>query len=156
MTYELSFNIASPSGTLTKELKSFIPNKDHMAVGFRNSEGEKIAGLDDFIFFPPMEEHARDIERKMRFSIKNPVNACMVFTFSYFSPVAATAPVEISNLKLRIVESSVYKFDESVTSVGTKYKKNVKAFMLKLQIKRNGETGEVTIVVPTPSNGPTD
>ena len=154
-TYELSFNVYPAPGA-EDAIKAFIPNKDHMAVGFRNSEGEKIAGLDDFAFYPPAEDDAKDIMRKMRFSVKSPVNACLAFTFSYYSPTAASAPVVISNVKLRVVESAVYKFDKNVTSVATKYKKNVKAFQLQLKVKRNGESGEASLVIPTPSNGPTD
>lgn len=154
-TYELSFNVYPAPGA-EDAIKAFIPGKDHMAVGFRNSEGEKFAGLDDFAFYPPAEDGAKDIERKMRFSVKSSIDACIAFTFSYYSPAAAAAPIVISNLKLRVSESAFYNFDDAVTYVATKYKKNVKAFQLKLQIKRNGESGEATLVVPTPSNGPTD
>lgn len=154
-TYELSFGVYAAPGS-EDALKSFIPNKDHMAVGLRNSEGQKISEIDDFAFFPPVDDDAKDIERKMRFSVKNSVNACLAFTFSFYSPVAASAPIVISNLKLRVAESANYTFDKTVTSVATQYKKNVKAFQLRLKVKRNGESGEVTLVVPTPSNGPTD
>ena len=154
-TYELSFKVYPTPGA-EDAIKAFIPNKDHMAVGFRSTEGEKIAGLDDFAFYPPAEDDAKDIERKMRFSVKSPVDVCLAFTFSYYSPAAASAPVVISNVKLRVVESAVYKFDNSITSVATKHKKNVKAFLLRLKVKRNGESGETTLVIPTPSNGPTD
>ena len=103
-----------------------------------------------------MEDDAKDLERKMQFSVDADIDACMAFTFSFYSPVAASAPIVISNLKLRVAESANYRFDKSVTSVATQYKKNVKAFQLRLTVKRNGESGEVTLVVPTPSNGPTD
>ena len=154
-TYELSFKVYPAPGA-EDAIKAFIPGKDHMSVGFRNAEGEKIAGLDDFAFYPPAEDDAKEIERKMRFSVGSPVNACLAFTFSYYSPAAASAPVVLSDLKLRVVESAVYRFDKNVTSVATRYKKNVKAFQLRLSVKRNGESGEATLVIPTPSNGPTD
>ncbi len=154
-TYELSFNVYPEPGA-ENAIKSFVVNRDHMAVGFRNVEGEPIAGLDDFAFYPPLEDDAKDIERKVRFSLKSPISACIAFTFSFYSPVAASAPIVFSNLKLRVAESSVYKFDPDMTSVSTKYKKNVKAFQLRLQVKRNGESGEAILVIPTPSNGPTD
>ena len=154
-TYELSFNVYPEPGA-ENAIKSFVVNRDHMAVGFRNVEGEPIAGLDDFAFYPPLEDDAKDIERKVRFSLKSPISACIAFTFSFYSPVAASAPIVFSNLKLRVAESSVYKFDPNTTSVSTKYKKNVKAFQLRLQVKRNGESGEAILVIPTPSNGPTD
>ena len=154
-TYELSFKVYPAPGA-EDAIKAFIPGKDHMSVGFRNAEGEKIAGLDDFAFYPPAEDDAKEIERKMRFSVGSPVNACLAFTFSYYSPAAASAPVVLSDLKLRVVESAVYRFDKNETSVETRYKKNVKAFQLRLSVKRNGESGEATLVIPTPSNGPTD
>ena len=37
-----------------------------------------------------------------------------------------------------------------------KDKQNVKAFLLKLDFKRNGESGHAEFVIPAPSNGPHD
>ena len=155
VVYELSFGVGPAPGS-ENDIKAFIPTKDHMAVGFRDKEGVKIEGIDDFAFFPPADTAARDIERKMRFSTPNNVDACIAFTFSFYSPAAAWASIVFSNLKLRVAESANYKFDESVTYVENKYKKRVKAFQLKLKVARDGEAGEATLVVPAPSNGPSD
>lgn len=155
-TYELSFGINPASGS-EKALMAFIPNKDHMAVGFRDVEGKKIPGMDDFAFFPPLDTAAKSIERRMRFSVGHTdVNACLVFTFSFYSPVVASAKFDITNLQLRVIGAATYEFDKDVTYVAPKYKKDVKAFRLRLQVKRNGESGETTLIIPTPSNGPTD
>lgn len=58
------------------------------------------------------------------------------------------------------VESSNYKFVASTIAVSEK--KNVKALRLRMSVSRGahgdgrGETGDVTLIVPTPSNGPRD
>lgn len=161
-TYELSFGVAPADGT-DKALMSFVPNRDHMAVGFRDKNGNKIAGLHDFSFFPPLDTTKiggvapKDIERKMRFAVGSEnKDVCIAFVFSYYSPSAPFAHVSISNLKLRVAESEGYAFDESVTSVDDKYKRYVKALQLQLKVARNGESGTVKLMVPIPSNGPTD
>lgn len=155
VVYELSFGVRAPVGS-ENAIKAFIPTKDHMAVGFRNKDGQKVAGINDFAFFPPADTSAKEIERKMRFSTNTNVDACIAFTFSFYSPAAAAVPIVFSNLRLRVAENASYKFDNSVTSVSEKYKKHVKAFQLTLKVTRDGEAGEATLVIPTPSNGPTD
>ena len=71
------------------------------------------------------------------------------------TPIAAEGTITISDLVLKKVESSNYNFDYTGT-VGVPDKQNVKALMLNLVIKQNGEGGDVSLVVPIPSNGPTD
>ena len=154
--YELSFGISIPT-TETESAKMFVPGKDHMAVGFRNSDGEKFAQIPDFMFYPPAITEANGVRRTMRFTVPTEVNdACIAFTFSFFSPLAADGKITINDLRLMKVASATYTFDPTTTSVDDKNKKNVKALQLRLQVKRNGESGDVTLVVPTPSNGPTD
>ncbi|WP_298770269.1 type II secretion system protein J [uncultured Fibrobacter sp.] len=160
--YELSFGVAIPDGDLEKA-KTFVPEKDHMAVGFRNADGDKFEDVPDHIFYPPSTSEVNGVRRTIRFSVTHAVNdACLAFTFSMFSPTAANGTIEISDLKLIKVASSMYTFDPSVTSVKTIDKKNVKAFQLRLKIKRGGqdiekgESGEATLVIPVPSNGLTD
>ena len=93
----------------------------------------------------------------MRFMVPTAVNnACLAFTFSFFSPLASTGTLTISDLRLKKIATSTYRFDPTTTSVSVADRKNVKAFQLRLKVKRNGESGEVTLVIPTPSNGPTD
>lgn len=154
--YELSFGVAIPT-TDTEKAKMFVPGKDHMAVGFRTSDGEKIAQIPDFMFYPPSISEANGVRRTMRFMVPTAVNnACMAFTFSFFSPLASTGTLTISDLRLKKIATSTYRFDPTTTSVPVADRKNVKAFQLRLKVKRNGESGEVTLVIPTPSNGPTD
>jgi len=55
------------------------------------------------------------------------------------------------------VPSSNYEFNDDFANTMTLVdKKNVKAVRLDLTIKRNGEAGNVSVVVPVPSNGPRD
>ncbi len=154
--YELSFGVGVPTDE-TAKAKMFVPGKDHMAVGFRNANGDKFAQISDFLFFPPSIAEANNVKRTMRFSVPTKVeNACIAFTFSFFSPLAAGGTITISDFRLNKVASTTYSFNPDKTSVPTADKKNVKAFRLRLQVKRNGESGETTLVIPTPSNGPTD
>lgn len=172
--YEISFEIAEPA----KKDKSlmFVPGEDHMSVGFRSATtGDYLKAngkilVDDFMFFPPINENGTG-KRTMRFTVGSNVNdACLAFTFACFSPLVSKGNVAIKNLKLKKIASSNYSFEtafDATSSANIKEKKNVKAFKLDLQIGRGGkkdlsgemkagETGEVTIVIPTPSNGPRD
>ena len=73
-----------------------------------------------------------------------------------FTPLTAAGKIEISELTLKKVPSSNYTFDESVANVAVADRKNVRAFRMKLRIDRSGETANVDIVIPTPSNGVAD
>lgn len=155
--YEISFSMTY--GSANNNMLFFVAGRDHMAVGFRNTDGTKPAAIEDFLFYPPTNEDSQG-ERVMRFTVPEQVsNVCMAFTFAIYSPLAASGSVTISNLKLRRVAGSTYTFDKG-KSINIKDKKNVKALKMELQIGRGGkdgkkgETGEATIVVPTPSNGP--
>ena len=173
--YEISFNILTPGTDVNlDDSQMFVPGVDHMAVGIRNAGadklGQKVNAVDDFMFFPPTMEDAYSIKRTVRFSVPEKVEACVAFTFSFFSPVAAGGSITISNFKLTRVATSNYKFDKDKFFVPKADKKNVKAFKLKLKIGRGGsgkvnaetgqvevgESGEVEMVIPTPSNGPKD
>ncbi len=155
-TYEISFEIPFAENNS----RMFCPGRDHIAVGFRNGgNGNEISGVRDFLFYPPATSDANG-KRSFRFSVNESVNnACMVFTFVTYSPLANTGAVTISNLELNRVESSNYTFDESRVNYSTMSvldKRNVKAFKINLQIKTNGEAGKVSLVIPTPSNGVKD
>ena len=107
-------------------------------------------------------EIAHSIRRSVRFTVPENTNACLAFTFSFFSPIAAGGAITIGNFKLKRLAVSGYSFDEGTYYVPVSDKKNVKAFKLFLQISRggkngeHGETGEIEMIVPTPSNGPED
>ena len=154
--YELSFSIAD--GGSTEKTRMFVPGRDYLAVGFRSTKnGNKPPEVDDFLFYPPMESTGAG-KRTMRFSVGNEVkNVCIAFTFASYSPIAAEGNITISDLMLKKVGSSNYNFDyEGEPNIPDSDMKNVKALRLDLVVKKNGEGGEVSLVVPIPSNGPTD
>jgi len=170
--YEISFNMPLPADQTDKSLL-FVPGKDHLSVGFRNIEtgdypkNEQRRLLDDFLFFPPLDARNGDGKRVMRFTVPENINGvCMAFTFACYSPLVSRGNLVIEDLRLTKLAGANYDFDEphfNSEAVGNKKeKKNVKALRLELQIARGGkagqvgETGEVTIVIPTPSNGPRD
>ena len=164
MVYEISFSLAD------RGLR-FVPGTDHMSVGFRTAgsgdipmfNGRRL--VDDFLFFPPMDTSGRGAgKRTMRFTVPEKVeNVCMAFTFACFSPLASNSKLTIKNLKLTQVASSSYTFEEDYNPENyKKEKKNIKALKLKLQVSRGakkggkGETGDVDLIAPMPSNGPRD
>lgn len=157
--YELSFSMPYAGDDVSR---MFVPGRDHMSVGFRKiSDGKRPAQINDFLFFPPTMSGASAGKRTMRFSVKEAVNdVCIAFTFATYSPVAASGKVQFNDIVFKKVESSNYKFVASAIAINEK--KNVKAFRLRMSVSRGahgdgrGETGDVTLVVPTPSNGPRD
>lgn len=153
--YELSFSLAD-AGTSEKS-RLFVPGRDLMAVGFRyTKDGTKPAELDDFFFYPPVDENSAG-ERRMRFSVTNQLkNVCLAFTFVSYSPLAADGHVTISNLRLKKVESANYKFDYPEGALSLKDKVNVKAMRLVFGVQRNGEEGIDSLVIRIPSNGTRD
>ena len=153
--YEISFSM--PKNDDDDPSRMFCPGRDHMAVGFRYADnGKKPDGLNDFQFYPPTVGDVRDIGlRHMRFMTKDTIkDVCMAFTFAMFSPIASTGNIRISEVKLRKIASSNYKFtDEAISTID---KKNVKAIRIELAVSKNGENGAETIFIPIPSNGPRD
>lgn len=154
--YEISFVLSYPGAADPSQ--AFVPGRDHMSVGFRNTDGTTVANLDDFFFYPPTGLSSEGT-RTMRFTVPEQIaGVCMAFTFATYSPLVASGSVVLSNLKLKQVAGANYTFDPS-KSIPIKDKKNVKALRLELQIGRgeknnqSGETGNIDIVVPIPSNG---
>ena len=171
--YEISFRVAYPGTTQDRSLL-FVPGKDHMSVGFRNiATGKKpekgsapnnLILVDDFMFFPPLTANGSGT-RSMRFRVQDTVsNVCLAFTFACYSPLVSQGSVTIRDLKLKKVASSDYKFPEVAFDAESHVmdKKNVKALKLRLRVSRGaknggkGETGDVSVVIPIPSNGPRD
>lgn len=159
--YEISFKVplASLGSESINDMQMFVPGRDHMSVGFVDLTGKKPALINDFLFYPPSASEGGDVERSMRFTVPDSVkNVCMAFTFAIYSPVAAKGTLSIKDLKLKRIASSSYVFNQN-NVVAIKDKKNVKAFKLELTVNRGGqngqrgETGNVNLVVPTPSNG---
>ena len=168
--YEISFEIPYPGTTNDKSLL-FVPGTDHMSVGFRNIETGEIPKkganklIDDFLFFPPLETNGQG-KRSMRFSVSEKVeNVCLAFTFAAYSPLVSQGTITIKNLKINKIPSSNYDFEtpyfDPEANITTE-KQNVKALKLDLQIKRRGknngggESAEISLIIPTPSNGPKD
>lgn len=157
--YELSFKMKSNAD----KSRMFVPGLDHMSVGFRTQNGEKPAGIDDFMFFPPTTDQSAGA-RVMRFTVPSTIeNVCIAFTFACYSPLVANGRVTISELLLKKVETANYSFNYSGSKeFSISDKEKVKAFKLELQISRgdkngySGETGNVNLIIPTPSNGPKD
>lgn len=147
--YEISFEV--PYSEDNSRL--FCPGRDHASVGFRTVDGEKIANLDDFLFFPPVIDQ-EPAERKFRFSVNHKVeNVCMAFTFSSYSP-SPDGRITINKLVLKKVETSHYNFEDVAYSPDVSDKQNVKAFKLHLVVNQGEEVSEISQVVPTSSNGP--
>ena len=69
-----------------------------------------------------------------------------------YSPTAPSGTVTITDLSLNKVENSHFEFDENYVPQ-VEDKKKVKAMRLDLKLSRNGESGELSLVVPVPSNG---
>lgn len=131
--------------------QTFVAGRDHMAVGFRKSDGSTIADMNDYAFFPPASDDA--VTRVMHFFVKNEVqNACLAFTFASYSPSVNMGNVIIQDLKVRKISADNYKFDDGYDPVVAD-KKNVRAFLLNMSLKKGGESGEVSQVVFVPSNG---
>jgi len=153
--YEIMFSLADEMGlTENKKARLFVPGRDMMAVGFRYAtDGTRPAEIDDFMFYPPADENAAGA-RSMRFSVSKKIEkVCLAFSFASYSPVAADGTVTISDLVLKKVESSNYKFDGAGETLNIRDKKNVKAMRMVLNVDRNGESGNDTLIVRIPSNG---
>ena len=179
--YEISFEIPyqKPFGNLNLSLNldanPYVPGMDHMSIGFRDMESgtiPKVNGryvVDDFMFFPPYNAQGAT-ERKMRFSLSEDVNnVCLAMTFARYSPRRpGEQALKIKNLQLKQIAGANYVFDEgynpeninSTLGPVRQDKKFVRALRMQLQVSRgaknnqSGETGNVDIVVPIPSNGP--
>ena len=151
MEYEISFKVDH----VADNSRLFCPGRDHASVGFRTQTGDKVAGLDDFLFYPPIDP-AEPSRRAFRFRVMNSVkNVCLAFTFASYSP-ASGGTITIRNLLLKKVEGSNYNFDDRSYDPSTTDKQNVKAFQLRVVANIGGETGEILQVAPAPSNGPGD
>ena len=177
-TYEISFEIPFTSLVSSTEFETqpFVPGEDHMSVGFRGVTSGNIPTIkgkdnktkvliDDFLFYPPYTSTANR-KRVMRFTVpQNMDTVCLAFTFACYSPLASQAQLKIKNLKIKKVAGANYEFDSAHPYNPEDHKndkKNIKALKLNLQIAyggkngQHGETGDVEMVIPIPSNGPSD
>ncbi len=162
--YEISFDVSTPDVNNDKS-KVFVPGVDYMSIGFRDKDTGNLPEVNDvvqvsnFSFFPPMglKGEGSGAGRSVRFSVSKKVeHVCMAFTFACYSPLVSQGKISIANLKLTKIPSANYNFEEYNFESHKHDKQNVKAFLLKLDVKRSGESGHVDVVVPAPSNGPHD
>ena len=170
IVYEISFEVTSQSSG--DRSVTFVPAKDHMSVGFRRASGSYVKSsnephniiMTDFLFYPPPDVNYGEGagKRSMRFTVPEQVdNVCLAFTFAFYSPLVSLGHITIKDLRVNQVASANYKFNGFNPEAGNnkKEKKNVKALKVRLQISRGaknggkGETGDVDLVIPIPSNG---
>ncbi len=172
-TYEISFEVPFNSMSQSYSVNPFVVGEDHMSVGFRGVEtgnkpilvvnGVSKVMVDDFMFYPPYSAQGRG-KRYMRFTVPENIDTvCLAFTFACYSPLASKSRLKIKNLKINRIAGLNYDFSEAYNPEAHKNdKKNIKALKLQLRVSRgaknnqSGETGEVNVVVPIPSNGPSD
>jgi len=135
----------------------FQPGVDHLSVGLRDvTSGEAIAGISDFLFYPPQDMTSAKI-RHFEFSVLHDITACIGITAAFYSQ-AAKGRLEIGKFKVYRKFDNVYHFDKSNPGYNPDVATDpsralVKAFELTLGINRRGEINHTTTVIPVPNNG---
>lgn len=139
---------------LQNKIQMFRPGMDHMAIGLRKKNGSAVAGVSDFSFYPSQSDSAKTA-RTIELKLSDTTKACLAFTFAFYSPVAYSGALVITDLTVINQSNRTYKFQESYSENVTDVtrKKDVKAFKLELKVKKRGESGEVEITIPVPNNG---
>ena len=144
-----------------------MPGKDHFSVGFRSASNGEIPKkngvplVDDFLFYPPLATGAGipDGKHAVRFTVPDTLKkACVAFTFVFYSPLVAMGNLTIEDFRIRKLANR-NRFEEGFDAKveNRKFlKQRIKAIRLSLVLKRKGETGNAILVVPIPSNGPSD
>ena len=148
--YEISFEMTNNED----ESRMFRAGIDHFAVGIRTVEDVPtlVDDVPDYYYYPPQNDKGIGT-RVMRFSTKKEdLQACVAFTFAFFSPTVNMGHFSISNLQVRLAGEMNYVFDKNYVPA-IKDKKNVRAFKVDFVVKKNGEAGNASVVIPAPSNG---
>ena len=156
--YEIAFRLTDVDYTS----RMFRPGIDHFAVGIREASGSApimVPDVPDFLVYPPA--HSNDpgsrVVSFMTHGIANSngekidVTACLAFSVSLFS--LTIPPISLSDISIREINDGNYKFEETYTTPLAVDKKNVKALRIDVNVKKNGEGGDLRFVVPVPSNG---
>jgi len=160
-TYSIKFETYADS-----MMALFVPDFDHIAVGFRKSNNI-IQNMPDFMFYPPQENKpTTESLQYFEFSVPNNYSTdeisdvCVAFTFAFYSGSPNYGPHKgnliIRNFELLNKKDKAYKFvrdDEpnyaeesgSTSAEHLKNKKNAKAFELILEINKKGEVGSTRI-----------
>ncbi|MCQ2122320.1 MAG: hypothetical protein MJY78_10905, partial [Fibrobacter sp.] len=148
--YEISFEMTNNED----ESRMFRAGIDHFAVGIRTVDDVPtlVDDVPDYYYYPPQNDKGIGT-RVMRFSTKKEdFQACVAFTFAFFSPTVNMGHFSITNLQVRLAGEMNYVFDDTYVPA-IKDKKNVRAFKVDFVVKKNGEAGEASVVIPAPSNG---
>jgi prepilin-type N-terminal cleavage/methylation domain-containing protein len=183
-TYAVQFKMPFFKGGKTDTSKDSLstqmqPGVDHIAVGFRNSNGEPIENISsDVLFYPPQDTSAENLIRHAEFSTnaKNGIEACLAITFAFYSGKASKGKIRFSDLKIFRKKDEAFSFETgrdnpdygtekiTLTSELIKQKKDVKAFELVLEVDIKGEkiatdarvkeeTEKRGMIIATPNNG---
>lgn len=151
--YEVSFSLVSNEDAS----RMFRPGIDHMAIGIRRTSGAEPRMFDDakdFIFYPPQSADGSK-KHTIRFSSSvaaaTGTEACLAFTFVFYSPTVSMGRVTIRDL---LVKRYSQEFDFVTGYVPTvNEKKSVRGIQFEIVVKKNKESGSSTVVVPIPGNG---
>ena len=157
VVYELSFSLPyTGADNQADPVQMFAPGRDHMSIGFRNSDGTIPAGWNDFLFYPSVSSNASE-KRTMRFSVANTIeDVCLAFTFVNYLSAIHDGKIKIKSLKFKQLATANNTFENWSPESNITQKKNVKAMKFILKTSRNGESGRVETFVALPSNGPED
>jgi len=151
ITYAVSFNMYVPSKIgYVNYMRNFQAELDHIGVGFRGQDGNPVAGVgDDYLVYPSQQDDAEDGYRYFEFSFREQTQACLTFTFSFYSSHAAEGYLVLSNIGIFPRDEASYDF-----SVDPDTDKDLhKAFKLDLNVNNRGEITEIKRLIPTPNNG---
>jgi len=171
-TYVIEFGMPYSDDNSTQ----FIPNNDHLSIGFRTSAGQPILNAPkDILFYPTLSQTANDFKRRMEFPMgKDDIdNACVAITIAYYPPERAKGTLKFSGFKVFRKADETFHFPkgpgpdnenygtEAITPITKKIeqKTKAKAFELILEIDNNGEkSGTFSsdgkgMVIATPNNG---
>lgn len=150
VTYAVSFYMYAPSKIgYVNYMRNFQAEYDHVGVGFRGRDGNPVAGAgDDFLVYPSQQDDAKDGFRYFEFSFNEQTQACLTFTFSFYSSHAAEGYIVLSGVGIYPRDESSYDFTDPGTD-----KDQHKAFKLDLSVNNRGEITEIKRLIPTPNNG---
>lgn len=150
-TYVFKFNLAFVKDN---NMRMFQVGKDHIAVGLRTkTDGNPISGIEDFMVYPPQNSDAEKLSEYGEFSVQDTVKACLAITFAFYSPLAHSGTLTFKNFTVYRKTDEAYHFVDGYNPTNLKEKALVKAFRLEMDVKRRGEIGRVTMVIPTANNG---
>ena len=147
--YAMSFKLNVPNDGAVNYMRNFQAELDHIGVGFRTHTGAPVQNMQDFLVYPAQQDEGEDSYRYFEFAFREEVtNACLTFTFSFYSPHAAEGYLELSNVNVFPRDSKQYDF----TTPGDNKRKH-KAFKLEFDVNNRGEVTKIQKIIPTPNNG---